>query len=125
MEQQQKEEGELKEPIGVFGRLFVNNATAKILDYFISHRFNSFTIDEVGKTLELSNETVSEGINQLEKREIVRQARNIENSNSNANNIAYMLYVESMTSNAIIRAAFEIANAEGISPEKQNRDQNE
>lgn len=37
MEQQQKE-GELKEPIGVFGRLFTNNAIAKIypLSEFIS-----------------------------------------------------------------------------------------
>ena len=120
MEQQQKE-GELKEPIGVFGRLFTNSDTARILDYFISHRFHSFPIDEVGKDLELPNEIVSEGIHQLEKREIVRQDRKMENTND----IVYTLYVESMTTNAIIRAAFEMANAERISSEKQNREQNE
>jgi hypothetical protein len=119
MEQQQKE-GELKEPIGVFGRLFTNNATARILDYFISHRFHSFSIDEVGKALKLSNEVVSESIEQLEKIEIVRQDEKVEN----ANDVVYTLYVESMTANVLIRAAFEIANVERTSFEKQNREQN-
>jgi hypothetical protein len=124
MEQQQKE-GELKEPIGVFGRLFTENATARILDYFISHRFHSFSIDDISKNLELSNETASVAIDQLEKREIVRQDNGIENSNTTANHKAYSLYVESMTANAIIRAGFEIANAERIFSEKQKREQNE
>jgi hypothetical protein len=42
----------------------------------------------------------------------------------NANDILFTLYVESMTANAIIRAAFEIANTERISSEKQNKEQN-
>ncbi len=46
MEQQQKEEG-LKESIGVFARLFTDNATARILDYFISHRFRSYSADQI------------------------------------------------------------------------------
>jgi predicted transcriptional regulator len=120
MEQQQKE-GELKEPNGVFGRLFTNNATATILDYFISHRFHSYSTDQVAKDLELSKEIVSEAIDRLEKREIVRQDKKLEN----ANDFLFTLYVESMTANIIIRAAFEIANAERISSEKQNREKNE
>jgi hypothetical protein len=121
MEQQQKE-GELKEPIGVYGRLFTENATARILDYFISHRFHSYSADQIVKDLELSTEIVSEAIDQLEKREIVRQEKRIENT---ANETMYTLFVESMTANVIIRAAFEIANAERISSEKQNREQDE
>lgn len=121
MEQQQRE-GELKEPIGVFGRLFTENAPARILDYFISHRFHSYSADQVAKDLGLSKKIVSEAINQLEIREIVRQEKRIENT---ANDITYTLYVESMTANAIIRAAFEIANAERISSEKQISKQNE
>jgi hypothetical protein len=62
MEQQQKE-GELKEPFGVFGRLFTNKATARILDYFILHRYHSYSADQVAKDLELSYETVSAAIN--------------------------------------------------------------
>jgi hypothetical protein len=120
MEQQQKED-KAKEPIGVFGRLFANNATARILDYFISYRFHSYSADQIVKDLELSKEIVSETINQLEIREIVRQDKKLEN----ANDIFFTLYVESMTANAIIRSAFEIANAEKISSEKQNREQNE
>lgn len=120
MEQQQKE-GVLKEPIGVFERLFVDNATARILDYFISYRFRSFSIVEIAKALELSKEIVSEAIDQLEKREIVRHNERIDN---NANETAYTLFVESMTANAIIRAAIEIDNAERISSEKQNIEQN-
>jgi hypothetical protein len=120
MEHQQKE-GELKEPIGVFGRLFTDNATARILDYFITHRFHSFSIDELVKALKLSNEIVSEAIDQLEKRDIVRQDKRIEN----ANNIIYTLYVESMTANVLIRAAFEISNAERIFSEKHSREQKE
>lgn len=114
MEQQQKG-GELKEPIGVFGRLFTDNATARILDYFILHRFHSFSIDEVAKDLELPNEVVLEAIEQFEKRDIVRQDVSMENTND----IVYTLYVESMTANVIMRAVFEIANAERISSEKQ------
>lgn len=121
MEQEQKGEG-LKEPIGVFGRLFTENATARILDYFISHRFHSYSADQVAKDLELPNEIVSEAIDQLEKREIVRQYKRIENRNTTANDKAYTLYVESMTSNVLIRAAFEIANAERISAERQNKE---
>jgi hypothetical protein len=117
MEQQQKE-GELKEPIGVFGRLFAENSTAMILDYFISNRFNSFSIDEVTKALVLSNEIVTAAIERLEKREIVRRDESV----GIANDAVYTLFVESMTTNVIIRAAFEIANAERISSEKQNRD---
>ena len=120
MEQEQKE-GELKEPIGVFGRLFTDNATARILDYFISHRFHSYSADQIAKDLELPNEILSEGIHQLEKREILRQDRKMENTND----IVYTLYVESMTANVIIRVAFELANAERISSEKQKREQNE
>jgi predicted transcriptional regulator len=77
MEQQQKE-GKTKEPIGVVGRLFTDNPTARILDHFISHRFQPYSVDQVGKALELSNAIVSEGINQIEKKEIVRQAKKIE-----------------------------------------------
>lgn len=120
MKQQQKE-GELKEPIGVFGRLFTNNATARILDYFISHRFHSYSADQVAKDLELSKEIVLEAIDQLETREIVRQDKRMEN----ANDILFTLYVESMTANAIIRAAFEIVNAERNLSEKQNIDSKE
>jgi hypothetical protein len=122
MEQKQKE-GELKEPIGVFGRLFMNNATARILDYFISHRFHSYSTDQVAKDLDLSKEIVSEALDQLEKREIVRQDKRIENLNDYANETAYAFFGESMTANVIIRAAFEIANAERISSEKQNGEQ--
>jgi hypothetical protein len=114
VEKQQKVE-KAKESIGVFGRLFTNNATARILDYFISHRFHSFSIDELGKDLGLSNEIVSEGINQLEKRDIVRRDKRVEHANNTFNDILYILYVESMTANAIIRAGIEIANAESIS----------
>jgi hypothetical protein len=119
MEQQQKE-GELKERIGVFGRLFTDNATARILDYFIAHRFHSCSADKVARDLELSKEIVSEAINRLEKREIVRQDKRAEK----ADNAVYILYVESMTANVIIRAAFEIANAERMFFEKQTREQN-
>ncbi|MGD9672069.1 MAG: hypothetical protein AB7U98_01165 [Candidatus Nitrosocosmicus sp.] len=119
--EQQRKEGELKEPIGVFERLFTNNATAKILDYFISHRFHSYSIDQVAEDLGISKKIVSEAINQLEIREIVRQDKKMEN----ANDILFTLYVESMTDNAIIRAAFEIANAERISSERQNREPKE
>lgn len=120
MDQQQKEEGELKEPIGVFGSLFTNNATARILDYFISHRFHSYSADEVAKDLGLSKEIVLEAIDQLEKREIVRQEKRIENT---ANETAYTLFVESMTANVIIRAAIEINNAERMSFEKHHAQQ--
>jgi hypothetical protein len=68
----------------------------------------------VSKALGLSNETVSEGINRLEKREIVRLSKKTENANDMANNTVYTLYIELMTANAIIRAAYEIANAERI-----------
>lgn len=113
MEQQQKEE-KAKEPNGVFGRLFTDNPTARILDYFISHRFHSFSIEEVCKALGLSDIMVSESIELFEKREIVRPDKRLENANATA----YTLYVESMTANVLIRAAFEIANAERISSEK-------
>jgi hypothetical protein len=56
--------------------------TARILDYFIFHRFHSFSIDVLGKALELSNEIFSGAIEQLEKREIVRQAKKIKNPNN-------------------------------------------
>jgi hypothetical protein len=48
----------------------------------------------VAKVRGLSSEKVSEGINQLEKREIVRQDKSLENANNTGNNIAYTLYVE-------------------------------
>ena len=118
MEQQQKE-WELIEPIGVYGRLFTGNATARILDYFISHRFHSFSIDQVAKDLGLSKKIVSAAISQLEKREIVRLDKRVKN----ANETAYTLYVESMTANVIIRASIEIANAERTASENQNREQ--
>jgi hypothetical protein len=118
MEHQQK--GELQEPIGVFGRVFTDNPTARILDYFISHRFNSFSIDEVGKDLELSKAVVLETIGNLEKRDSVRQDKRLEN----AINTVYTLYVESMTTNLLIKAAFEISQTERIFSEKQNREEN-
>ncbi len=124
MEQQQKEE-KAKEPIGVFGRLFTENATARILDYFISHRFHSFSIAEVGKALELSHEIVLEGISELEKRDNVRQDKRVENADNAAKDILFTLYVESMTANAIIRAAFEIANTERNSSKRENTEQNQ
>lgn len=124
MEQQQKEE-KAKEPIGVFGRLFTENTTSRILDYFISHRFHYYSVDQVANDLGLPKEIVSEAIEQLEKREIIRQDKRIENSNNTANEIAYTLFVESMTANAIIRAAIEIANTERTSSVTQNREQNE
>lgn len=124
MEQQQKE-GELIEPNGVFGRLFTNNATARILDYFISHRFHSCSADQIAKDLDFSKEIVSEAIDQFEKREIVRQDKRVENTDNLSSDIAYTLYVESMTSNIIIRAAFEMANAERTFFEKQNREENQ
>jgi predicted ArsR family transcriptional regulator len=117
MEQQQKE-GKTKEPIGVVGRLFTDNPTARILDHFISHRFQPYSVDQVGKALELSNAIVSEAIDQLEKREIVRQDKRGENT---ANETTYTLFVESMTANTIIRAAFEMAKTERIS-EKPDRE---
>jgi hypothetical protein len=64
---------------------------------------------------------VSEGISQLEQREVVRHAK----KNENEKDTVYTLYVESMTANVLIRAAFEIANAERISSEKQNKEQND
>lgn len=94
------------------------------MDYFISQRFQSYSADQVAKDSELSKEIVSEAIDRLEKREIVRQDKRLENINNNVNETAYTLYVESMTANVLIRAAFEIANAERISSEKQNREEN-
>ncbi|WP_415311999.1 hypothetical protein [Candidatus Nitrosocosmicus sp. FF01] len=117
--EQLHEEEKSKEPIGVFGRLFTGHATARILDYFISHRFHSYSADQVAKDLVLSKEIVSEAIDRLEKREIVRPDKRIENA---ADETTYTLFVESMTTNAIIRAAFEIANAERVSSEKQNKE---
>jgi hypothetical protein len=111
------------EPIGIFGRLFTDNTTARVLDYFISHRFHSYSADQVAKDLELSNETVSVAINQLEKRNIVRPDKRTKNSSDSPNDIAYTLYVESMTANVIIRAAFEIANAERISSENETENE--
>jgi hypothetical protein len=92
------------------------------LDYFISHRFHSYSADQVAKDLELSNEIVSEAIDRLEKTDIIRQDKRIEN---NANETVYTLFVESMPAHVIIRTAFEIANAERISSEKQNREENQ
>jgi hypothetical protein len=61
---------------------------------------------------------VLEAINQLEIRGIVRQDKKIEN----ANDILFTLYIESMTANVLIRAAFELANAEKIFSEGENRE---
>lgn len=79
--------------------------TARILDY-------SYSTDQVAKDLELSKEIVKEAIDRLEKREIVRQNKRTENPSIPASEIAYILFVESMIANVIIRAAFEIANVE-------------
>jgi hypothetical protein len=69
MEQQQSEE-KPNEPNGVFGRLFTENATARILDYFISKRFHSYSADQVAEDLGLSKEIASYAIDQLEKEKL-------------------------------------------------------
>lgn len=115
--------GELKEPIGVFEKLFVNNATTRILYYFISRRFHSYSVDQVSRDLELSKEIMSESINQLEKRDIVRRDKRRVDTNGVANDLSYTLYVESMTANVVIRAAIEITNAERMSFEKHHTQQ--
>ena len=115
--------GELKEPIGVFEKLFVNNATTRILYYFISRRFHSYSEDQVSRDLELSKEIMSESINQLEKRDIVRRDKRRVDTNGVANDLSYTLYVESMTANVVIRAAIEITNAERMSFEKHHTQQ--
>ena len=41
-----------------------DNEAARILDYFISHRYHPYTLDQVAKDLELSNKILLEAISQ-------------------------------------------------------------
>ena len=70
-EQSQKEE----EPLGVFARLFNKSKPARILDFIIENKIDSYTIPEISRALNVSLMTTFGTIKKFERLGLVKLDR--------------------------------------------------
>lgn len=67
--------------IGVLSKIFQNGSSAKILDFFLDHKDLDYSVGEIAEKAEVSIQTVSKEISNLESLNLIVNYRTIGKTN--------------------------------------------
>jgi DNA-binding MarR family transcriptional regulator len=95
-----------KEELGVYGRLYLGVAPAKILDFFIEYQ-DIYSQSEIARHTSLSNKTAFTAIKKLEKLRLLKLGRKIGQAKMYKLNLE-----ESKAAQLLTDASLEIARVE-------------